>query len=59
MPFEEAEIQLASVHYAFVCKKPNVEKLLQDDEGGDLGQGEEPGEGEEQEGDVKEEKQEE
>merc|ERR1711959_706839 len=32
MPFEEAEIELASVHYAFVCKKPQVEKLLQDDE---------------------------
>ena len=24
MPFEEAEIQLAGVHYAYVCKKPGL-----------------------------------
>ena len=29
MPFEEGEVQTASVHYAYVCKKPipKVEKV--------------------------------
>ena len=37
MPFEEAEIETASVHYAYVCKKPVPKKIetmeIEDDQG--------------------------